>query len=406
MKYIIILGDGMSDYPIDELNNKTPLQYADKPTMDYFAKHGEMGLVKTIPDGISPGSDIANLSVMGYDPHKFYSGRSPLEAVSIGVKLSDYDISFRCNLVTLSEHSDYNKKIMIDHSSDEISSEEAKILIEYINKELSTPAIKFFPGVSYRHLLVWAGGPYDFNFTPPHDILDRRINNYLPKGPHKDIFLEMMRKSNKLLTNHFINKERIKKGLKPANSIWIWGEGKNPQLSSFTEKYRIKGSVISAVDLIKGIGLCAGLSSIDVEGATGNINTNFHGKAVAALDEIKKGIDFVYIHIEAPDESGHRNEMDNKIKAIELIDQKIIRTIKQELDNVGEDYRIMVLPDHPTPLSLRTHTSDPVPFVVFDNKKIVNNSIRVYDEDSASQTGIFIDEGHKLMDYFILGEIK
>jgi|LSQX01.1.fsa_nt_gb 2,3-bisphosphoglycerate-independent phosphoglycerate mutase len=406
MKYIIILGDGMSDYPIDELNNKTPLQYADKPTMDYFAKHGEMGLVKTIPDGISPGSDIANLSVMGYDPHKFYSGRSPLEAVSIGVKLSDYDISFRCNLVTLSEHSDYNKKIMIDHSSDEISSEEAKILIEYINKELSTPAIKFFPGVSYRHLLVWAGGPYDFNFTPPHDILDRRINNYLPKGPHKDIFLEMMRKSNKLLTNHFINKERIKKGLKPANSIWIWGEGKKPQLSSFTEKYKIKGSVISAVDLIKGIGLCAGLSSIDVEGATGNINTNFHGKAVAALDEIKKGIDFVYIHIEAPDESGHRNEMDNKIKAIELIDQKIIRTIKQELDNVGEDYRIMVLPDHPTPLSLRTHTSDPVPFVVFDNKKIVNNSIRVYDEDSASQTGIFIDEGHKLMDYFILGEIK
>ena len=403
MKYIIILGDGMSDYPIDELENKTPLQYANKPTIDYLAKHGEMGLVKTIPEGIAPGSDIANLSVMGYNPHIYYTGRSPLEAISIGAELSDNDIAFRCNLVTLSNHTNYYEKIMLDHSSDEITTEEAKSIIEYLNADLSSDDIKFFPGVSYRHILIWKNGPFDFDFTPPHDILDKKIYDYLPKGPFKNVFLKMMKKSNELLSNHPVNKERINKGLNPANSIWIWGEGKKPQLSNFTEKYGVKGSVISAVDLLKGIGICAGLKAINVEGATGNINTNFYGKAIAALEELKNGTDFIYLHIEAPDECGHRHELKNKVKAIELIDKKVVKTIKDELDKTKEDYRIMILPDHPTPLSLRTHTSDPVPFVIYDSTNTKENEVNSYDEYTASQTGVFIDKGHKLMDYFLSG---
>jgi 2,3-bisphosphoglycerate-independent phosphoglycerate mutase len=422
MKYVVILGDGMSDYPLKELDNKTPLQYANIPNIDYLASRGELGLVKTVPEGISPGSDVANLSVMGYNPTEFYSGRSPLEAVSMGVELFDTDVTFRCNLVTLSDDAVYSEKVITDHSADEISTEEARELIQAISSELASKEIKFYPGVSYRHLIVWANGPFDFNLTPPHDILDKKISEYLPQGPYSDVFLEMMIKSSELLKNHPINLKRIEKGLRPANSIWIWGEGKKPSLSNFYEKYGIKGSVISAVDLIKGIGICAGLKSIDVEGATGNIHTNFIGKAEAALQELKNGQDFVYIHIEAPDECGHRNELENKIKAIELIDSKVVKVIKEGLDSLREAYKIMVLPDHPTPLSLRTHTSDPVPYIIYtspnleisstapldENKAIVklcmdNTTKNRYDEASAKNTGIIIAEGYKLMEYFITG---
>jgi len=401
MKYAIILGDGMADYPIEQLDNKTPLQYAKTPTMDLLAQKGELGIVKTVPDDLAPGSDVANLAVMGYDPHKYYTGRSPLEAVSMGVELSDTDVTFRCNLVTLSDDEPYEYKTMIDYSSDEISTEEAHILMEDVNKHLRTDRISFYPGISYRHLMVWNNGPHNFSLTPPHDILEKNIADYLPKGTNSNIILELMKRSNEFLKNHPVNLNRIEDGLKPANSIWIWGEGKKPSLSGFYDKYGLKGSVISAVDLIKGIGLCAGLRSVNVEGATGNIHTNFIGKAKAAIHELKSGQDFVYVHIEAPDECGHRNEMENKIKSIEFIDQQVVKVIKDELDNMKEDYSIMILPDHPTPLKLRTHTSEPVPFLIYRSNKQQNNSYSSYDELTAKQTGLVFNEGYKLMDYFI-----
>ncbi|NLY44328.1 MAG: cofactor-independent phosphoglycerate mutase [Clostridiaceae bacterium] len=401
MKSIVILGDGMADRPVAELGGKTPLQYANIPTMDYLARHGELGLVKTVPDGIAPGSDVANLSVMGYDPRKYYTGRSPLEAVSMNITLSDSDVTFRCNLVTLSDDPHYSDKIMIDYSSDEISTEEAREIIKEVNKYLKTQAIEFFPGISYRHLMVWHNGPTSFTLTPPHDIQEKKIADFLPKGDKSEIILEMMEKSSEFLKNHPVNKARMEKGLRPANSIWIWGEGRKPSLPGFYEKYGLKGSVISAVDLIKGLGICAGLHSVNVEGATGNINTNFSGKARAALEELKRGQDFVYIHIEAPDECGHRHEIDNKVKAIEYIDQKIIKVIMEELNNMGEDYRIMVLPDHPTPLDIRTHTSDPVPYIIYRSDKKVFNPELTYDELSAQKTGNYIAEGYTIMDYFL-----
>ncbi len=401
MKYVVILTDGMADYPIEQLNNKTPLQYANIPTIDFLAEHGEIGKVKTVPDDMPPGSDTANLSVMGYDPHKYYTGRSPLEAVSMGVELSETDITFRCNLVTLSDEENFSEKTMIDYSSDEISSEEAKEIIESVNKYLQTDFIKFYPGIFYRHLMLWDNGPYPFTLTPPHDITGKGIGDYLPKGDQSNIILEMMQKSYEILKDHPVNKKRIARGLNPANSIWIWGEGKKPILSNFFDKYQLNGSVISAVDLIKGIGLAAGLKSIDVEGTTGNIDTNFIGKAEAAIKELKSGQDFVYVHIEAPDECGHRYEIENKVKAIEIIDQQIVKVIKTALDEMDEEYKIMILPDHPTPLSLRTHTNEPVPFLVYDSNNLQENPLQAYDEFSAEKTGIFVAEGYKLMDYFL-----
>ncbi len=300
MKYVVILGDGMADYPVPQLDNKTPLQYAKKPNIDELAKKSLIGLVKTVPDGIPPGSDAANLSVMGYNPKKYYTGRSPLEAVSMGIELSDTDVALRCNLVTLSEHEDYANKTMIDYSSDEISTEEAKILIEAVNQALKTETINFYPGISYRHCMVWDNGKTGLGCTPPHDILEKKITDFLPKES-SGLLLDLMIKSYDILSQHPVNIARQQKGLRPANSIWLWGEGKKPMLSSFQEKYSISGSVISAVDLLKGIGICAGLTSIDVEGATGNIHTNFSGKAAAALEALKTD-DFVYVHIEAPDE--------------------------------------------------------------------------------------------------------
>lgn len=405
MKYIVVLGDGMADYPVKELNDKTPLQYANTPTMDYMAKHGTQGMVKTVPEGMPAGSDTANMGVFGYDPFVYYSGRSPFEAASMGVPMLDTDITFRCNLVTVSEDQPYEEKTMIDHSSDEITTKEAGILIKELSEYLRTDAIKFYPGISYRHLMIWDNGPYEWNLTPPHDILGKKVKDYMPKGLGSEIFEEMTKKSYKFLAEHDINKKRVARGLKPANSIWIWGEGKKPLLSSFYKKYNLKGSVISAVDLIKGIGMCAGMDVIDVEGATGNIDTNFKGKAEAALCEMAKGNDFVYIHVEAPDECGHRYEIENKYKAIEYIDNQIVKVIKDEMDKIGEDYKMIILPDHPTPLALRTHTGEPVPFLIYQSNKEKDNLNGTYDEFTAKETGLYLKDGYKLMDYFIKGSI-
>lgn len=400
MKYVVILGDGMADYPVPQLNNKTPLQYAKKPNIDSLSKNAEVGMVKTIPDGIPPGSDAANLSVMGFDPRKYYTGRSPLEAVSIGLKLSDTDVALRCNLVTLSDEEDYTEKTMVDYSSDEISTGEAKELIAAVNAQFKKDNICFYPGISYRHCLVWSNGLTGLNLTPPHDISGKKVTNYLPKGESNKILLDMMVKSYDILKDHPVNKARIAKGLRPANSIWLWGEGKRPTLARFDEKYGIKGSVISAVDLIKGIGILAGLKNIEVEGATGNVNTNFLGKAEAALKELESGQDFVYLHVEAPDECGHRNEIENKVKSIELIDEKIVGTLLKGMEKY-DDYKIMVLPDHPTPLSLMTHTAEPVPFLIYQKSKPSKSGTDSYNEELAKNTGIYFPEGYKLMDHFL-----
>jgi 2,3-bisphosphoglycerate-independent phosphoglycerate mutase len=401
-KFVVVLGDGMADYPIPELKGKTPLQSAFKPNIDSLAQFAEIGIVKTVPDGIAPGSDTANLSVLGYDPKKYSTGRSPLEAVSMGIQLSDTDIAFRCNLVTLSDDLEYENKYMIDYSSDEISSEEASLLIDSINQEFLSDDILFHSGISYRHCMIWKDGPNKFKLTPPHDISDKRITEFLPLGDNSGILLEMMKRSYEILKDHPVNLARISNGLRPANSIWLWGNGTKPAVPKFIDKYGINGAVISAVDLIKGIGICAGLNSIDVEGVTGNIHTNYIGKAEAALNELENGSDFVYIHIEAPDECGHRYEIENKVKSIEFIDKLVVGTIIEGLKKY-ENYSIMVLPDHPTPLSLRTHTSEPVPYIIYrsyDRKKSIAES---YDEFEAQKSNIYIEDGFKLMDRFILG---
>lgn len=403
MKYVVVLGDGMADYPIEELKGLTPLEYAQKPNMDKFASQGIMGMVQTVPNGLPPGSDVANISVIGYDPMKFYTGRSPLEAVSMGVSLGENDVAFRCNLVTLSKDEPYQNKIMLDYSSDEISTEEANQLINDVNTALRTEEFEFYPGVSYRHLLVWRNGREKFDLTPPHDISDKPVTNDLPKGEGAETLLQLMLNSTSILENHPVNLARIERGLNPATSIWLWGQGKKPAFETFEVKFGLKGAVISAVDLTKGLGLCAEMESIDVVGATGNITTNFKGKAEAALKALEDGKDFVYVHVEAPDEAGHRGELDTKIKAIEEIDDKVISTLLQGLDKY-EDYKIMVLPDHPTPLALKTHTSDPVPFVIYHKKKPMEYTDRAYTEKEASATGIYISPGHKLMEYFLFGK--
>ncbi len=403
MKYLVILGDGMADYPAPELDGKTPLQCSRKPNMDKIAREGEVGLARTVPSGLPPGSDVANLSVMGYDPLIFYTGRSPLEAVSMGVNLRDNDVAFRCNLVTLSPESEYDAKTMVDYSSDEITTVESAQLIKSIAAELNSDTVTFYPGISYRHLMVWRHGPLDSKLTPPHDISDKKIAIYLPQGNGGDFLLDLMKKSQAILANHPVNRERIAKGLRPATSIWLWGQGKKPNLSGFYEKYKLHGSVISAVDLAKGLGICAGLKVIEVPGATGNVHTNFKGKARAALDAFKEGQDFVYLHIEAPDEAGHRGEIENKILSIEKIDGEVLGPILAELPMIDPEYRILVLPDHPTPLALKTHVSDPVPFIIYQSNKPLESGIVSYDETSASQSGILIEKGFTLMDRFIFG---
>jgi 2,3-bisphosphoglycerate-independent phosphoglycerate mutase len=401
MKYVVILGDGMADYPIPELNNKTPLQFAKKPNMDFLARHGEIGLIKTIPEGMPPGSDVANLSVMGYDPRKYYTGRSPLEALSMGIELLENDVSFRCNLVTLSDDKDYCNKIMLDYSSDEISSEEAAQLINEINLHFKNSSVEYFPGISYRHCMVLSDDSSEYHLTPPHDILEKKITEYLPQGERAQMLFDMMVESYDILKDHPVNKARIAKGLRPANSIWLWGDGKKPSLPSFYEKYGIKGSVISAVDLVKGIGICAGLKSCDIEGATGTIHTNFLGKTQAALKELESGQDFVFLHFEAPDECGHRHEIENKVKSIELIDEIVVGPILEGLAQY-DDYRVLLLPDHPTPLSLRTHTSEPVPYVLYQKSLKKASGAKGYDEFQAKESGILLSEGHRLMDKLIV----
>jgi len=401
MKYVVILGDGMADHAVDAFGAKTILDVANKPNIDYMSKNGELGMVKTVADGFEPGSDVANLSVMGYDITKSYSGRSPLEAASIGVKLKDTDVTFRANLVTLSNDENFEDKTMLDYSAGEISSKEAKILIEAVEKELHTELIHFYAGVSYRHLLVWDGGSTNVKLTPPHDISDKKITNYLPKGDNADILIDLMKKSNEILVNHPINIKRMEAGKKPATSVWFWGQGTKPQLENFTDKFGLKASVISAVDLIKGIAICAEMKSIDVEGATGNWDTNFDGKAKAAYETlVKDGADFVYIHMEAPDECGHQGNPEKKKLSVELIDEKVVGFLKKEFEKNNIEYKMLIMPDHPTPISLKTHVSEPVPYVIFDSTKN-NGSGLSYNEENGNKTGIYFENGYDLMPHFL-----
>lgn len=395
MKYIIVLGDGMSDYPIEKIDNKTPLAYANTPTMDELAKVSEIGLVHTIPEGMSPGSDTANLSVIGYDPKVYYTGRSPLEALSIGVDMNSTDIAFRCNIVTLSEdESDYFSRKIIDHSASEISTEDAEVLLEAVKKELENDLYKFYVGTSYRHLTIWDNGKV-LPLTPPHDILGKVIGEYLPQD---EAFRTMMMKSYDILVNHPINIARKKQGLNPANSIWFWGAGTRPALSSFEEKNHKKGAMISAVDLLKGIAVGAGMNNIDVEGANGGLHTNYEGKAMAAVKAIDEdGYDFVYIHVEAPDEMGHQGSLEKKIKAIENLDARVIKIVKNECEKRNIDVRILILPDHPTPICIRTHTSDPVPYMLYDSTEHLESTY-LYNEADAASSKIFVAEGHTIID--------
>lgn len=400
MKYLILVPDGAGDEKIAMLGNKTPLQAAKINHMNQLAQKGMVGLVRTIPPGIAPGSDAANLSVMGYDPCIYHTGRSPLEAASMGIKMSQTDVAFRTNLVTLEGEGNYEELTITDHSAGEVTSEEAEILITYINEKFGTETVQFYPGVSYRHAMIVKNGSTDYDLTAPHDILTQRVGEHLPKGEGSEFITKMMKESYLLLKNHPVNVERLKKGLNPANSIWIWGQGRKPSLSSFPDKYGIKGTVISAVDLIKGIGLCAGLSSVDVEGATGTIHTNFKGKAEATIDEFKKGQDFVYLHLEAPDECSHQGDMEGKIKSLELIDELVLKPVLEYLYSNGEAFKVLIVPDHRTPLSGRTHSAAPVPFVLYDSeKKTIPDSERTFDEE-AGEKGIFFENGFELADFF------
>lgn len=398
MKYVVVLGDGMADKPIAELGDKTPLEYAKTPMMDTLAAKSEIGMVHTIPDGMNPGSDTANLSVLGYNPRKYYSGRSPLEALSIGVPMKDTDIALRCNIVTLSEEDcPYEERTIIDHSSSEISTEDAAVLLEAVRKELETDTYKFYVGTSYRHLLIWDKGEV-VDLVPPHDVLGQKIG---PNLPQDVVLREMMKKSYDILKDHPINIERKKQGLNPANSCWFWGAGTRPALSSFEEKTKKKGAMISAVDLLKGIAVGASMKVITVDGANGGLHTNYEGKAQAAVDVLTKdGYDFVYVHLEGPDEMGHQGSKERKIEAIENLDSRIIRPIVEGLEAAGEDFRLLVLPDHPTPVSLRTHTGDSVPYLLYDSTKERSHDWH-YNEAEAAATDNFIAEGHKLIDYLL-----
>ena len=401
MKYLVMLCDGMADEPNEALGNSTPMEKANKPCMDSLAAKAEVGIVKTVAEGLKPGSDVANLSVLGYEPAVYYSGRSPLEAASIGIDLKDTDVTLRCNLVTLSDDEDYENKTILDYCADDISSEEAKILIEYIQEKLGNDVFRFYPGVSYRHCLVWSNGnPHPGVLTPPHDITGKVITDYIPKGEAVDELYDLMKKSYDLLKDHPVNQARIARGKRPANSIWLWGEGTKPLLDNFNEKFGIKGSMISAVDLLKGIAICAGMNSVDVDGATGYLDTNFDGKCKAAIEEFKNGADLVYVHVEAPDECGHRGEIENKVKAIEMIDEHILGPVVEFLKGY-DDFAVLVCPDHPTPLSIRTHTSTPVPYLIYDSKNEINSGVKVFCEKEARETGNYIEKGFTMMNYFL-----
>ena len=401
MKYFVMLCDGMADEPVEALGGVTPMEMAEKPCMNNLAAKGEVGMVKTVAEGLKPGSDVANLSVLGYEPAKYYSGRSPLEAASIGIDLKDTDVTLRCNLVTLSDEEDYENKTILDYCADDISTEEAKVLVEYIQENLGNEIFKFYPGVSYRHCLVWSNGnPNPGELTPPHDITGRVITEYIPKGEYTTELYELMKKSYELLKNHPLNLKRIENGKRPANSIWLWGEGTKPLLDDFSDKFGKKGSMISAVDLLKGIAICAGMNSVDVDGATGYIDTDFDGKCKAAIEEFKNGADFVYVHVEAPDECGHRGETKNKVKSIELIDKHILGPVTEFLRGY-DDFAVLVCPDHPTPLSIRTHSSNPVPYLIYNSKNEIDSKVENFCEKEAEKTGNFIEKGFTMMNYFL-----
>lgn len=406
MKYVVVLYDGMADYPVPALDGKTPMMVAKKPNMDFLAKHGEVGLIRTVAEGLKPGSDVANMSVMGFDPMKFYTGRSPLEAAAIGIDMKPTDVSLRTNLVTLSEDDlPYEEKTIEDYCADDISTEEAEILIKYIDEKLGTDEFRFYPGVSYRHCLIWDNGTTDLGkMTPPHDITGKLITEHLSDSENAKPLIEMMKKSYDLLKDHPINLERKARGKRPANSIWLWGEGTRPAFDSFENIYGLKGGVVSAVDLIKGLGGCAGMAVADVEGATGYIDTNFEGKACAGLTLLDDGCDMVYIHFEAPDECGHRNEPENKVRAIEMIDERVLPILFDGLKKY-DDYKIMILPDHPTPIVTRTHASDPVPYLLYKKsaEDSTDSGVDSINEESAKNTGNYIDFGPGIMSKF-LGE--
>ena len=389
MKYFVMLCDGMADYPIAALDNKTPMAVAKKPNMDALAQKALVGKVRTVPPTMKPGSDVANLAAMGFDPESCYTGRSPLEAMSIGIDMKETDIAFRCNLVTLSDEAVYGEKTMVDYSSQEISTEEAAQLIAADNKAFADEEISFYAGISYRHCMIWHEGPNGLNLTPPHDISDRVIGPYLPQNPK---ILALMEKSYDILKDHPVNQARVAKGLRPANSIWLWGEGTRPAVPKFMDLFGLTGSVISAVDLIKGIGICTGFDVIEVEGATGNIHTNFANKGKAALEEFQNGKDYVYVHVEAPDECGHQGEMENKILSIELIDRDILGPVVKGLQEIGEPFSVLVMPDHPTPLSTTTHAMDPVPFLIYRSNE-EKEGVSTINEETAEATGVFFESG-------------
>ncbi len=395
MKYIVVLGDGMADEPIISLDNKTPLMAAATPQMDLLARKSELGIAYTIPEGMKPGSDTANLAVLGYNPRIYYSGRSPLEALSIGVDMKSTDIALRCNIVTLTEEDKpYEEQTILDHSSGEIVTEDAAVLIEAIKKELENDIYKFYVGTSYRHLTIWDKGEV-LELAQPHDILGKVISEYLPQDA---ALRDMMKKSYDILKNHPLNEKRQANGLNKANSLWFWGAGTRPVLTSFEEKNHLKGAMISAVDLLKGIAVGAGMKVIEVPGANGTLHTNYEGKAKAAVKVlVEEDYDFVYIHVEAPDEMGHQGNIKNKIQSIEYLDQRVIKVVVEEMEKTGVDYRMLIMPDHPTPIRCRTHTSDPVPYLLYDSTAEQNHDWH-YNEAEAKLTGIVVEEGYKVID--------
>jgi len=400
MKYLILVPDGAGDDKIEALSGKTPLEVADIQNINELAHRGVVGMVKTIPPGVAPGSDAANLSVMGYDPAVYLTGRSPLEAASIGIDMSDTDVAFRTNIITLTGEGAYEDLIITDHSSGDITTEEADQLIQAVNEAFADEKIHFYTGVSYRHCMIVHDGSTEYELTPPHDVLTQRVGDHLPQGEGSEFITEMMKKSYEILKDHPVNQARIARGLNPANTLWIWGQGRKPSLSSFYDKYGIKGTAISAVDLIKGIAICAGLNSVDVEGATGTLHTNFDGKAQAAIREFRKGMDFVYMHLEGPDECSHQGDQDGKIACLESIDQKVLKPIVDALREDGEDFRILIVPDHRTPLAIRTHSATPVPFVVYDSRKEeAYDAAKCFCEKSGEE-GMYFNSGFELADYF------
>ncbi|MEF9922051.1 MAG: cofactor-independent phosphoglycerate mutase [Anaerovoracaceae bacterium] len=400
MKYLILVPDGAGDEKIDSLGGKTPLEAARMPFLNGLATKGEVGMCKTIPVGVAPGSDAANLSVMGYDPAIYLTGRSPLEAASIGIEMSDTDVAFRTNIITLTGQGEYEDLIITDHSSGDISTAEADELIKAVNEAFSDDKIHFYTGTSYRHCMIVHNGSTEYDLTPPHDVLTKRVGDHLPKGEGSEFITDMMKKSYDILKDHPVNKARIAKGLNPANTLWIWGQGKKPQLSSFYDKYKITGTAISAVDLIKGIAICAGLNSVNVEGATGTLHTNYKGKADAAIREFKDGKDFVYMHLEGPDECSHQGDMEGKIKCLEDIDQKILRPIVEYLREAGEDFKVLSVPDHRTPIAIRTHSSTPVPFVIYNSTRETAVDLEKQFNEKSGEKGSYYDSGFELADHF------